>query len=165
MLFSQVNMTPKAAIYGGHWEKDINIYIDYQGHNDILGAFGVAINSWNEQLKNVGAKISISQAVYKSEANVIVTVTDSLGMAAGITDNYPSKYASIYTGARIRINLEKNQYHTTSEKVYIATHELGHVLGLEDIKNRDIRSVMYYVVRDDTPFPTNYDTTELGKIY
>lgn len=75
----------------------------------------------------------------------------------------PGKNSSYYTGGTIKVN--PNQYDTLSstEKLYVATHELGHILGLDD-NDLGKKSVMNRSV-GTTAIPTSYDESELGKLY
>ena len=157
---------PRAELQGGKWTTTIKIYCYSSVTPDMKSSISTAINSWNSRLKSIGSNISIRDlySSQKSEANVIVTVKNYTG-AVALTTNYPSKTSSIYTGAKIEYN--QNLFEsltTTSERVNSASHELGHVLGL-DHTTTSSASVMKYYIQSDTPLPTAFDLAELDKIY
>ena len=159
-------MRPKAELLGGKWTSEIRVYCDSSVTEDMKSSIATAINSWNNRLKNINANIYI-RYLYSPEANlanVTVTTRNYTG-AVALTTNYPSKTAKIYTGALIEYN--KNLFEnltTTVERVNSASHEIGHVLGL-DHTTTSRPSVMKNAIQKNNALPTDFDQEELDKIY
>lgn len=161
MLVFQIPIKAHANIYGGRWYKDIKMYI--QSTSDlVVGPFLIAQDSWNKALVGINANIRIIRVYSASEANLIVKDQAFLGMPAGISTLYPSKTSSSYTSGTIVMNLNKLSTLSASYRTTAATHELGHILGLDDTTLN--ASVMKDVLNNAT-FPTAYDKSELDRIY
>lgn len=160
----QSGQTAKANTYGGKWKKNIKIYIP--PNSTVTGPMGTAVNSWNSKLSNVYSNITIWKVYTPSEANVIVTPMNSMGEVLGQAYIYPSEFSSSYTGGKILINLNKFNQLSASEKTTIATHELGHILGLAHTTSGNY-SIMVANIADISPiiYPTSYDKAQLGLLY
>lgn len=161
VLFFQVPLTANAAIYGGKWKTDIYFYVD-TSDDSIGGSFSVARDSWNDVLKDLDANIKIHQVWNKSSANVVVSTQSYIG-AVALTTLSPGKNSSSYKGGTIKVNPNQYNHLSSTEKLYVATHELGHILGLDD-NDLGKKSVMNRSV-GTTAIPTSYDKKELGRIY
>lgn len=156
---------PKAEIMGGKWTTDIKVYLDLGGYSDISSAMTTAISSWNSRLGSIGSNIRIRNlsSSEASQANVTVRVRDYIG-AVALTTNYPSKTASVYTGALIEVNSKQFEYLNSIEKMYAASHELGHVLGLAHTTTSR-ESVMKDGIQSGIALPSVFDQEELDRIY
>ncbi len=161
MLVFQFPINAHADIYGGRWYKDIKMYI--QSTSDlVVGPFLVAQDSWNKALVGINSNIRIVRVYSASEANLTVKDQAFLGMPAGIATLYPSKTSSSYTSGTIVMNLNKLSNLSASYRTTAATHELGHILGLDDTS---VDSSVMKDVLNNVTFPTTYDKNELNRIY
>lgn len=164
MLFSTFGTTQAhAEVFGGKWTKDIKIY--FESNTIATGPMGVAVLSWNSKLSEINAPIRIYTVYSSSEANVHVTTTDFYGQATAQAFNYPTEFSSVFTGGQIIVNLNKFDFLSNSQRVAVATHELGHILGLAHTGGGQ-SSIMYeYITEKNLSFPTTYDKSQLDILY
>ncbi|MEG2288660.1 MAG: matrixin family metalloprotease [Clostridium sp.] len=154
----------KADIIGGKWTSDIKIYVP--SDSTVTGPMGTAILKWNSLLSEVNANIRIRQVFFQNEANVIVEPVPYMGMPMGQTFLYPNSSSDVYTGGKVKINLNKFNNQGAEMQTTVAVHEICHLLGLNHTTSGDY-SIMVANVADIPPivFPTDYDKRELGRIY
>jgi predicted Zn-dependent protease len=81
-----------------------------------------AIANWN----NIGCGITMTRTSSTTDATTFVTMYTNTSTTTIATSNYPDMYG----GAGRRINI--NSFYNTladAQKVFTATHELGHTIG------------------------------------
>jgi len=158
IVLFQIPGTANATTYGGRWYKDIKMYIE-SNNEGVIGSFGVATLSWNRALSEADSSIRINHVYSSSEANLIISDKDYLGSPVGVSNVSPGFSSASYTSGSVVMNLNKFNQLSSSEQTAAATHELGHILGL-DHSPSNVSSIMNSLICTIS-FPTSYDKSEI----
>lgn len=155
----------KATVLGGKWTSDFNCCI--QTTNYYSNVYN-AILAWNSKLDYIGSNIDIST----SNSSYSVTISQISDLSVpwnGITQIIPYTRAVPYTGAIVQLNDYYLKNHTSAQNTSTATHEMGHVLGLDETADWKEDSLMITDfnerVRRGLLTIQTYDEGQLNNLY
>lgn len=161
--------TAYAAVYGGKWTTNPTYYAD--SSNIYASQIQSAVSTWNSTLSSIGASIRINTSSITS-ADIIpessyfgATEWNAMGKPG------PDMYSGSYEYADLKFNISYMKDYTSTKNKAIATHEWGHILGLNHTADDSISSLMCwrgsstYYDQWNLTSPTSYDISQLNTIY